>query len=1364
MIGDVATDPARLLTNDRNFPIAYLSTSVDGASLMHKVLRYLTFKEHLNLFQTCNAFRQILAQTGPATACLLYYNLVDVTDLAKTMNRTGHDRVRNLGQWMDPEIEDLLWNAGNDREREMERYMHIRDRRVREVKKAAIRSLVPLMSINTYVAAAFLTLTPSSCSTLFETLCKEPKAGPGRHDDPKRSLLLWECSDAKDPNEAEDSINGDGNGNLVGSGRDESMANRNSLRALADVRNGSDETSDVNGSSSTDNGVDQLCATGINKLCNHHRRWFQKVFRNIFNYQCYLKYSVESNWQDEDVRMLVKISSHVQDTSRLALNLLPKLEHSGYLTPELSPLPRAFDFFPTPNYKNRPGTPLLISQPVKPVGEKCLSELLRMAIDRGWDPLLDHMLLCYRLGEKRSFDLFEHACKTGRVELAMRILEVYGDLVNTTGEHNKILCTAVEKGSEEMVAFLVWIGRRGTENVAADGTVTPPWLAQIETKLREAATDSVSKPSTLCITDTGIRAAALHGHTIDPLHPESRPVRRAVVNRHQSILSVLVNAAGGWRALSRVDGGSTFNRPFVHHDMPFPGSNHVPRGLEDLLMLACSKGCPDMAKFLAAKIRASHRADSGTTDVDIANDPTALLVTTLSECLVMACDRSDHTDAYEICTTLLSDTGDDGGPPPSRPLVADPSLREWQAVRKAVERGHDGVVSLILASLRLPTSVLNPALFVRTLSECLVMACDLTDHTAAYKICTTLLSDTGDDGGPPPSRPLVADPSLRDWQAVRTTVERGHDGVVSLILAGLRLATSVLNLALFVTTLFKCLVMGCDLTDHTAAYKICTTLLSDTGYDGGPPLSLPLVADPSFRNGQAFLTAVERGHEDVVTLLLTDSRLPASVLYPGLAVACHRGYTGVVAQLLARPEVDPHVAAANIPGGSGKVQAVLLIPGGYPNVHTALSADVGCGNFGDVKAASLHPLLKSAILGGHAEVTGLLLSDPRIDPLGEGGMALKLACASGNPEVVLRVIGSQGYVRALGGRVGPEGVVGKATLTAMQCSGLLELLTRFVIKTVIEFRTKATEKEEGGQGRDNEAAEERKWLEIFKRFLAIPVMITAMKNAMLRAAVQNEWVEAVKLLMEYAGHDPAAPLSVDPSDENNEAIRFAAKASDVAKGAAMAKLLLTDPRVDPAVKNSEPFRVAAAQGNVELLKMLVHGGAKKGKVNPNANWGEALVEAVRGDHVEAVRYLLQDVLGLHADMEDGAALQLACRLGHVECVRLLIRRLDVNPGARESKALIDAAENGHVEIVLILIEYMVEQAEGQGLVVHRAVDLGDRNYKVLWTALESACVKNRWDVVSVFAKEVGLDAGNCPSLMRIAIRNDCVKEFIDAVC
>ncbi|KAJ3104322.1 hypothetical protein HDU96_008976 [Phlyctochytrium bullatum] len=1141
---DHVTRPARSLANDDNVAISTLSSTdfnnAQGPRLMHRIMQHLSLEDHLNLFQTCHAFRHILAEeTGPGVAMELFK--VAMIKVGK-MEQERYERLRRV------EEQNRGIRSSGVLSLSFVDHQQFEAAPLDEKERAFSKTLVRLMTISAPIGAAVLVRMSSKwCPILFDTMCGVWKRGPQCQDVRTATSSWWEC-----------------------------------------CNNTNDEV-DHSTTSSMDDGVDQVCATESKMLCKYHRRWFQDVLLTILQHPCYFSDPSKPEQQIWKLRKLVEISVHCRNPAFIPTHLLAQLESSGVLQAKPSSLPPAFDFFPAPPAKaptdNDTPVPLQKSEPDN--GLQCLSQLVRIAFDKEWDPLLDHLLLRYSPTQSQLNDLFQQACNVGRVAVAMRILEVRGHTVT----HNAALCTAVEKGNEGIVRFLLWIGRKGTEDAA------PPWLQSVRVKLEEAAAQPITNPRALRVTAEGIRAAAHHGYSINPLYPKSRPVRLAVTDGNFTNLNLLVDAIGGWRALSRVDGNETIHRSFVHKDLVFPGSQHVPRGLEDLLMLACSAGRPAMARFFAAKIRESHRADPDPMDADTATDPTALFVTTLSECLVLACDLPNQNDALEIYHALVGDAGDDGASPPSRPLVASPSLRD----------------------------------------------------------------------------------------------------------------------------------------------------------------------------GHAFLAAVERGHDAIVALLLADPRLPLSALNPGLAAACHRGHARVVAQLLARPEVDPQVAAA--------------IPGGNRNAHAVLSADVGYGGTN----ADMHPLLTSAIAGGHAETVEVLAADPRIDPVGGSGMALRLACAACDPELVLTLVGSQAYLRAFG----QSEEASEESLSALQRSKLLELLTQFVADVVIGFRDKPTKKEGGkgdgkdaakdkAEGTDKEAESAEKWLEFLKRFLAIAFFDpTTLSNIILRTAVKKGWVEAVELLMEYGRQDPVATPRglVDPSDANNEALRLAANAADPEKGLEIVRLLLRDPRVDPSVQDSEPFRVAAARGDIALLEVLVEAGKgqggdgpvegewilvspKRGQLNVNAKGGEALVEAVRGDHVETVRYLLHHVPELHPDVNNGAALLLACQLGRAECVRLLVEHPGVNAGANASQALIEAATKNHVEVVRVLLADMKRKGGGPGAGIDNAVDPADRDYE----ALRKACEAGHWEVVRVFAQEGGVDVDECPDLLRNAVRDGYVAELMDAMC
>src|SRR3989304_1464205 len=78
-------------------------------------------------------------------------------------------------------------------------------------------------------------------------------------------------------------------------------------------------------------------------------------------------------------------------------------------------------------------------------------------------------------------------------------------------------------------------------------------------------------------------------------------------------------------------------------------------------------------------------------------------------------------------------------------------------------------------------------------------------------------------------------------------------------------------------------------------------------------------------------------------------------------------------------------------------------------------------------------------------------------------------------------------------------------------------------------------------------------------------------------------IEIVKLLLQY-------PI-VDPSDENNRAIRLASRNGHVE----VVKLLLQDPRVDPSDKNNYAIRYASENGDVEIVKLLLQDHRVKNK-------------------------------------------------------------------------------------------------------------------------------------------------------------------------
>ena len=74
---------------------------------------------------------------------------------------------------------------------------------------------------------------------------------------------------------------------------------------------------------------------------------------------------------------------------------------------------------------------------------------------------------------------------------------------------------------------------------------------------------------------------------------------------------------------------------------------------------------------------------------------------------------------------------------------------------------------------------------------------------------------------------------------------------------------------------------------------------------------------------------------------------------------------------------------------------------------------------------------------------------------------------------------------------------------------------------------------------------------------------------------------------------------VDPSDRNNEAIRWASKNGHES----VVEILLKDSRVDPSDRYNEAIRVASEKGHLEVVKLLLffdYTFSKSVRVDPSA--------------------------------------------------------------------------------------------------------------------------------------------------------------------
>ena len=128
------------------------------------------------------------------------------------------------------------------------------------------------------------------------------------------------------------------------------------------------------------------------------------------------------------------------------------------------------------------------------------------------------------------------------------------------------------------------------------------------------------------------------------------------------------------------------------------------------------------------------------------------------------------------------------------------------------------------------------------------------------------------------------------------------------------------------------------------------------------------------------------------------------------------------------------------------------------------------------------------------------------------------------------------------------------------------------------------------------------------------------------------------------------------------------------------KLLLADPRVDPADRNNYAIHFASERGHVEVVRLLLNDS----RVNPATSNNRAIKWASNNGHLEVVRLLLNDPRVDPADANNGA-IRWASHNGHAEVVRLLLNDIRVDPAAWNNQAIRRASQNGHVEVVRLLL-------------------------------------------------------------------------------
>ncbi|CAK9040607.1 unnamed protein product [Durusdinium trenchii] len=160
-----------------------------------------------------------------------------------------------------------------------------------------------------------------------------------------------------------------------------------------------------------------------------------------------------------------------------------------------------------------------------------------------------------------------------------------------------------------------------------------------------------------------------------------------------------------------------------------------------------------------------------------------------------------------------------------------------------------------------------------------------------------------------------------------------------------------------------------------------------------------------------------------------------------------------------------------------------------------------------------------------------------------------------------------------------------------------------------------------------------------------------------------------------------------PEEANSEALLLACQNNRVVE----VEQLLQKP-LDPNRRGTGhppvlPMSSAAAQGYLEVVRLLLEAGADKNAANQDG--ATALIKAAANGHLEVVRVLLEAGADKIAAKQDGAAaLMIAAQNGHLEAVRALLEAGADKIAAKQdgAAALMIAAQNGHLEVVRALLE------------------------------------------------------------------------------
>ena len=162
----------------------------------------------------------------------------------------------------------------------------------------------------------------------------------------------------------------------------------------------------------------------------------------------------------------------------------------------------------------------------------------------------------------------------------------------------------------------------------------------------------------------------------------------------------------------------------------------------------------------------------------------------------------------------------------------------------------------------------------------------------------------------------------------------------------------------------------------------------------------------------------------------------------------------------------------------------------------------------------------------------------------------------------------------------------------------------------------------------------------------------------------------------FALQEPFSCAHIDLGARSNYAIREASELGHYHE----VKLLLQDPKVDPAADDNRAIRNASHFEHLAVVGILL----QDPRVNPAACNNDAFRYASYDGHLAVVELLLQDPRVDPAE-QDNWAIRFASQNGHLAVVQLLLYDTRVDPTASNNESLRNASIRNLVEICNLLL-------------------------------------------------------------------------------